>query len=100
MSALVHENLAVVGQHDAGALERARRGSFEIHPRQPETAAVSRALELDFSSQVVGRAAKMRAGADEDVKHAHMLFDLLDGSNEPDPELFLPAFVHTDSVLI
>src|SRR5215471_4835530 len=41
MLALVHQDLAVVGQDDARAFERPRRRTFEVDAGQPETAAVA-----------------------------------------------------------
>ena len=72
MPALVDEDLAVVGEHDARALERPRRRSFEVDPGRPEAAAVTRALELVLRRQEVRRAAQMRARGDEGVEPARV----------------------------
>src|SRR5580693_3928319 len=49
--ALVHQDLAVVSEHDARALERARRRSLEVDTRDPVAAAMARALELVLRGQ-------------------------------------------------
>src|SRR5262249_13550666 len=58
---LVHQDLSVVGQDDARALERPRRRTLEVDSREPEAAAVARTLELAFRREVVRCAPQMRA---------------------------------------
>src|SRR5215831_9927315 len=77
--ALVDEDLAVVGQHDARALERTWRRPFEVDTGQTEAAAVARTLELALRRQVVWRAAEMGARADQHVEAAGVLVDIVDG---------------------
>src|ERR1700730_9000862 len=59
---LIDQELAVVRNADAPALQRPRRRSLEVNARDLEAAAVTRAFELLFSLQPVGSAAEMRAG--------------------------------------
>src|SRR5579864_5982459 len=51
MPRFVDEDLPIVGQDHARALERARRWSLEIDPGRAEAAAVARALELVFRAE-------------------------------------------------
>src|SRR5215471_8727767 len=99
MPALVDENLAVVGEHDARALERTRRRTFEVDAREAEAAAVTRALDLVFRGEIVRRAAEMRARADENVEAARVLRHVIRRPHDPDAELVLPTLVHAHAVL-
>src|SRR5947207_9161931 len=58
---LIDDNLAVVGDGDGPALERARRGTFEIHPRNLEAAAVAGTVKFLLLVPPIGRAAQVRA---------------------------------------
>src|ERR1700687_3443515 len=60
--ALVDQELAVVRNADAPALQRPRRRSLEVDARDREAAAVTWAFELLSALQPVGSAAEMRAG--------------------------------------
>src|SRR5437762_4096718 len=72
VATLVDQNLAVIGQHDARAFERARRRAFEVDAAQVVAAAVARTLELVFRRQVVRRAPEMRADRDERIEAGRM----------------------------
>src|SRR5947207_13055375 len=58
---LIDDNLAVVGDGDGPALERARRGAFEIHPRNLEAAAVAGTFKFLLLVPPIGRATQVRA---------------------------------------
>src|SRR5262249_23703441 len=98
--ALVHQDLSIVGKHDADALEGARRRAFEVDARDAEPAAVARALELVLRRQIVRRASQVRAGDAERVEAGGVLLDVLGGPHEPDAELFLPSLVDADAVFV
>src|SRR5438093_1560114 len=100
MPALVDQDLAVVGQHDPRAFERTRRRPFEIDSACAEAAAVTRALEFIFRREIVRCAPKMRADRHDCIKAAHMEVDIFGCPYEPDAELFLPALVDPDAVLV
>src|SRR5688572_4151689 len=100
MPALVHEDLSIVGEHDACAFEGPRRRSLEVDPACPEAAAVAGAFELVFRGQIVRRAAEMRADRDNRIEAADMEIDILGRPHEPDPELFLPPLVDSHAVLV
>src|SRR5205085_1075269 len=99
MAALVDEDLAVLGEDDADALERPRRWAFEVHAGQAETAAVARALELVLRRQIVRRAPEMRARDAERVEAAHVVLDVVRRPHHPDAVLFLPPLVDAHAVL-
>src|SRR5688500_13366678 len=65
--ALVHDELPVVADVEAPALQRPRRGAFEVDPGDVEAGAVAGALELLGALQPVRRAAQVRAGGAEGV---------------------------------
>src|SRR5690349_9557814 len=65
---LVHQDLAVVREHDARALQRTRSGPLEVHAGAVEAAAVAGALELVLGRQPVGRAPEVRADRDQRVE--------------------------------
>src|SRR5262245_12811325 len=98
MLPLVHEDLPVVGEHDARAFKRPRRRALEVDAREPETAAVARALELALGRQVVRRAAEVRARADQNVEAAYMLRDVIRCPDDPDAVLILEPLVDAHAV--
>src|SRR3954451_11700335 len=100
VAALVDENLAVLGEHDAGALERARRRAFEVDAGRAEAAAVARALEFVFGREVVRRTAKVRARDTQRVEAARVLVDILGSAHQPDAELLFPPLVDAHPVLV
>src|SRR5438093_7966634 len=100
MPALVHEDLPVLGQHDARPLERSRRRAFEIDAGDAEAAAVTGALEFVLRRQIVRRAAQVRAGHAQRIEAAGVLLDVLGRPYEPDAVFFLPPFVDADAVLV
>src|SRR5207244_4086010 len=97
---LVDEDLAVVGEHDARALERARRRTFEVDAGEAEAAAVARAFELVLGRQIVRRAPQMRAGTDDGVETAYVLNEVVRRADDPDAEFLLPSLVDAHAVLI
>src|SRR5437867_922851 len=64
---LVDQDLPVVGQDDAVALERPRRGALVVDPGAIEAAAVTRALELVLRLQPVRGAPQVRADGAQGV---------------------------------
>src|SRR5215467_2862709 len=70
VTALVDEDLSIVGEHDARALERTRRRTFEVDAAQVIPAAVAGTLEFVFRREVIRRAAETRADSDERVEPA------------------------------
>src|SRR5262245_6674334 len=96
--ALVDQDLSVFSKDDAYALERARRGAFEIDAGRAEPAAMARALELPFRRQVVRRAAQVRACRRERVEPARMLHDVVRGTDDPDAHRFLEALVDANAI--
>src|SRR5262245_30401625 len=84
---LVHEDLSVVGQHDAGALEWPRRRPLEVDAALVEPAAVAGALELVLGAEPVGRAAEMGAYRDQGI-------EALGLAHDPHAESVLEADVH------
>src|SRR5437773_12304922 len=90
---LVDQQLAVLGEDDAGPFERPRRRTLEVDPGESETAAVAGTLELRFSQQVVRRAAQMRARAQDCVETAGVRHDVVGRPNDPDAKLLFPALV-------
>src|SRR5262249_54886509 len=87
VAALVDEDLPIVGEHDACALERTWRRALEVDATQVIAAAVAGTLEFVFRREVVRRATQMRADRDERVKTTGM-HDVVVGSlDDPDAEL-------------
>src|SRR5258707_7581433 len=100
VTALVDQDLPVLRQHDARALERSRRRALEIHAGDAEAAAVARALELVFRRQKVRRAPEMRAGDAQGVEAAGVLLDVLGRPHQPDAVFLFPPLVDADAVLV
>src|SRR5262245_39190206 len=92
-SALVDEDLSVFRDADRGALERARRGPFEVHAADVIAAAVAGALELLLRRKPVGRAPEVGADGDEGV-HLPLV------AHDPDPVLLLPSLVDAGTVVL
>src|SRR5215468_1742473 len=90
---LVDEDLAVVGEDDARALERPGGRPLEVDPGHVEAAAVARALELVLRGQPVRRAAEVGAHRDQRV-------EAVGDADEPDPEGVLPAHVDLADVVL
>src|SRR4051812_7865704 len=72
---LVHQDLAVVREHDARALEGPGRRAFEVDSGHVEAAAVAGTLELVLGRQPVGRAAEVRADRDQRVEASGLAHD-------------------------
>src|SRR5207244_3731045 len=100
MPRLVDEDLPVVGQHHARALERPRRRPFEIDAGQSISAAVARALELVFRREVIRRASQMRADRDERIEPARVLSDVVGSPYDPDPKLLFPSLIDAHAVFV
>src|SRR5207244_1164829 len=100
MLALVDQDLAVVGEHDARALERTRCGPLEVDAGRTETAAVAGTLELVLGRQKIRRAAQMGARADERIEPRRVRDEIFRRPHEPDAELVLPALVDADPVFV
>src|SRR4029078_5353919 len=79
---LVDDDLTVLGERDAQALERPRRGAFEVVAGFIKAAAVARTLELRLRRQPARRAAEVRALREQRVK-------ALFRADDPDAEIFL-----------
>src|SRR5688500_16472430 len=77
--ALVDQDLAVLGKHNAVALERTRRWPFEVDAGGAKAAAVARAFELGFGGKEVRRASEMSARRIQHVKPAGAMHDVVIG---------------------
>src|SRR5437016_13799306 len=99
MTALVDENLPVLGKHNAGALQRARRRSFEVDAADAITAPVTGALEFVFRREIVRRAAQMSADGYECEESARVYEVVVGRAHQPDGVLVLPPLVHAHPVL-
>src|SRR5207247_5823296 len=89
---LVDEDLAIVGEHYARALERPRRRAFEVDAGEPEAAPVAWTLELAFGRQIVRCAPQVRARADDRVEAARARDHVVGRADDPDTEFFCPPF--------
>src|SRR6188508_108631 len=94
LPALVDQDLAVLCEHDAIALQRARRRAFEVDTGRPESAPMARALELGFGRQEVWCAAEMRARRVQHVEAARAMDDIVGRANDPDAVGLLETLVH------
>src|SRR5687767_11193944 len=98
LAALIDQDLAVLGEHDAIALERPWRRAFEVDTRRPEPAAVAWAFELRFGRQEVRRAAKVGACRVQHVEPARAMHDVVARPYDPDAVRLFVALVdaHTE----
>src|SRR5688572_21404688 len=97
LPALVDEDLAILGEHNAVPLERTRRRPLEVDARRPEAAAVAGALELRLGGEEVRRAAEMGAGGVQHVKAAGAMDDIVVRPHDPHAVRFLEALVDADT---
>src|SRR5438309_7102006 len=75
---LVDDQLSVVAERDLDALERPRRGTFEVDAVLRVARAVARTLELVLRPQPPRRAAEMRADPEQRIDGGA-------GAHDPDP---------------
>src|SRR3954463_8575410 len=76
VAALVDQDLAVFGEDDPRALERARRRTFKVAAAKRKAAAVAGALEFVLGGEIVRRAAEMRARNAERIEAGRVILDV------------------------